>query len=320
MPARLRIPHEAEVHQACWMAWPFRSAEWLNLERAQREFILLLTTVSETEHVNLLVPDTEFSLPLQNLTTHVISYGDSWTRDTLPIFACAEENTLKSLVFDFDGWGGKYQIPGDKDLGKRVAALAKCEYQHYDIVLEGGSVEFDGAGTMLTTRNCLEKRNPSKPMESLLQEAFSVERVLWLEGQLQNDHTDGHIDTLARFVEPGRVLCATPSLGDPNEAMLRDIERQLRTMGLQVELIPSPGSIESASGELLPASYCNYYLSNERVLVPQYNVPADKDALDALGHLFPLRKVIGLPAQEIIEGGGAFHCITQQQPACRNFV
>jgi agmatine deiminase len=186
-------------------------------------------------------------------------------------------------------------------------------------------VEVDGAGTLLTTRQCLlhPARNPgldTAALEARLRWALGAEHVIWLGDGLQNDHTDGHIDTLARFVAPGVVACMEPSTGDPNrealDTILRDLQQARGARGerLEVVTVPSPGAVEDAAGNLMPASYMNFYIANTVVVVPTYDVDSDDRAVRAIETMFPTRRVIGLPGKAVVVGGGAFHCCTQQQP------
>lgn len=304
------------------MAWPFRENEWPDLERAQEEIRALVLAIAETEDVLLLVrPGHARVVEHPRVRQMAFAFGDAWTRDTAPVFARRGGEEV-ALCFRFDGWGGKYRLEGDEDLSERLAARLEVPAIHHDFVLEGGALEFDGEGTLLVTP-CLQlpNRAPPNDLPERLLKAFGVEKMISFEGQLANDHTDGHVDTLARFVKPGHVVCMRGGAGDPNGAMLLAIEEQLgrsvdaKGRTLQVHTIPAPGALIGADGALLAASYCNYYLANDQVIVPTYGVPADAEALAALAELFPERRVRGLSARWIIEGGGAFHCITQQRPA-----
>lgn len=294
------IPHEAADHVACWMAWPHLQHEWDDLAAAQAEIAAFINMIAETERVRLLVAP-GVDAPTVNAEVIRESYGDAWTRDTLPIFGADY-----ALSFRFDGWGGKYRMPGDDHVSMRVAARSGLAVRRFDFVLEGGSVEFDGAGVVLTTSTCLLARDGDLAMwETRLRDAFSATRVVFVEGMLPNDHTDGHIDTLARFIEPGHVVCMDEL----------NLPAQLRAAGFEVSIIPTPCEFRNPDGELAAASYCNYYLPNAQVLVPAYGVPEDELARAALAKLFPGRRTRSVPARHIVSGGGALHCITQQQPA-----
>jgi agmatine deiminase len=250
------------------------------------------------------------------------AFGDIWFRDTGPIFTA----DARALGFRFNGWGGKYQLPHDEEVAARIALIAGAEFKLHDFILEGGAIEMDGEGALLTTRQCLlnPNRNPhwtEEGAEVALRRALGVEKILWLDEGLANDHTDGHIDNLARFVAPGRVVCQAPATrDDPNHDVLEEIALSLAAMRdaqgrrLEVIRIPSPGAVEDEDGEIVPASHMNFFIGNTTVVVPVYSGTGD-DAVNALAPLFPGRKVIGLSSDAILAGGGSFHCITQQEPA-----
>lgn len=322
-----RLPAEWESHRACWLAYPFRINEWPNvLERAQAEFLDLCRAI-EGEQVHVLVPDEGVARTVREqtgATTHIALYGDCWTRDTGPLFI-EEHGRWVAAGFRFNGWGEKYLIPGDPDVARTVAGLSGVGFESWTSVLEGGAVDVDGQGTVLTTRQCLLHTNRNgwteTDAEAFLGRAIGATRTVWLDDGLLHDHTDGHVDTLARFVGPGRVVCMRPQgKSDPNEAALLAIEHTLREyrdahdQPLDVLPIPSPGRVESDDGELLPASYCNFYIANESVVVPTYGVAADAEAVAAIAACFPDRVTVGRSARAILTGGGAFHCMTQQQP------
>lgn len=253
-------------------------------------------------------------------------FGDIWLRDTGPLFA-QEGSTLVARRFGFNGWGGKYRLEGDETVGDDVAKAAGAIRQSFPFLLEGGAVEWDGEGTLLTTRQCLLNPNRNEGWdqaraEAALEDALGAERVLWLDEGLANDHTDGHIDNLARFVAPGHVVCQRPAgPDDPNHDVLVDIERALAAMtdargrSLKVSTVPSPGLVEGQEGEAVPASHMNFLITNRVVVVPVYGTDSAPLALAELSALFPGRLVVGLSARAILTGGGAFHCITQQEPA-----
>lgn len=339
-------PAEWEPHEAVWLAWPSHAELWRdNLPAAQASFTALcaaiadpepLTACARGERLEILVPDAA-TLPTARAALagagvlqarfHVIPFGDIWLRDTAPIFLRDRGGALLAQCFEFNGWAEKYVLPHDDGVAEAVARAAEVPVLRAPLVLEGGSVEVDGAGTCLTTRQCLlhPGRNPRMQQEDLeawLEEFLGVERVLWLDQGLRNDHTDGHIDTLARFVAPGVVTCMEPSgSADPNHDALRDIMAVLRASHdargrrLTVMPLPSPGAVVDAEGTLQPASYANFYIGDRAVVVPTYDVAADDAAVRAVAALFPGRRTVGVPARAILSGGGAFHCITQQQPA-----
>jgi len=187
-------------------------------------------------------------------------------------------------------------------------------------VLEGGAIDHDGSGTVVTTEQCLlnPNRNPKathEDIEGRLEHDLGFDRVIWLGDGLMNDHTDGHVDNLARFVAPGRVAIPSPAEDDPNEAVYRDAATRLKTARLEVVTLPSPGRIENEDGDVIPASYMNFYIGNAAVVVPQYGASNDRAAVEAVQALFPGRVAIGLRADHVLTGGGSFHCISQQVPA-----
>jgi agmatine deiminase len=216
-------------------------------------------------------------------------------------------------------------MEGDTELAERVIALTRMRGAAFDFVLEGGAIEVDGEGTVLTTRQCLlgGARNPGldqRALEARLCWALGASHVVWLDRGLTNDHTDGHIDTLARFVTPGVVACMEAGPGDPNRDVLEGIIADLRAARvasgdkLEVITVPSPGAVEDAAGNLMPASYMNFYIANTTVVVPTYGVAADDAAVSAIATMFPTRRAVAVDGKAVVVGGGAFHCSTQQQP------
>ncbi len=331
MQGPLRIPAEWEPHACCWLAFPHLHDEWLGetgLEAAQRTIAALCRTIAEAgnENVRLLVLDAEVErrarseIGASSRVEYIRApYGDCWTRDTIPLFGWGNDETLGAVQFRFNGWGGKFQMPYDAEVGAWVAEHTKADTRLSDLVIEGGGLEFDGAGSFITTDSCLRNanRNPGlsrTAAERALSQCVEAKQVIWLDRGLSHDHTDGHVDMVARFIAPGTVLCARPEQGDPDSATLQAIERCLRDAGLTVVTIPSPGLVEGPEGEPLPANYCNFYIANEAVIVPIWNVENDRKAQSVLEGAFPGRAVVGLRANDLLRGGGAFHCVTQPQP------
>jgi agmatine deiminase len=325
------MPAEWATHDAVWTAWPHDADQWLEgLEEPRRSLMQMVAAIwdgGKGERVELLVRDKADEAAARLLLGDAArgvrfrhgKYGDVWLRDTGPIFV-ARPGEVSAVRFGFDGWGGKYVMEGDTEVAACVMEWAGMRGASYDFVLEGGAIEVDGEGTLLTTKQCLlgGVRNPTLSAEALearLAWALGAKRVVWLDQGLQNDHTDGHIDTLARFVAPGVVACMAPEDDDPNRDALRAIIRDLERAKLVVTTVPSPGAIEDASGNLMPASYMNFYIANTTVVVPTYGSPNDDRALLALELMFPTRRVVGVPGKAVVVGGGAFHCCTQQQPA-----
>ena len=244
-------------------------------------------------------------------------FGDIWLRDTGPI-VMGSGNDRRAQAFEFNGWGGKYDLPGDEDIGERLARAANLPFSKADWILEGGAIDGDGSGTVITTEQCL--LNPNRNLlardeiEQRLKRDLGFTNVVWLGSGLLNDHTDGHVDNLARFVAPGRVAIPTPAKDDPNESVYRDAARRLRSSGLDIVTLPSPGRVEDNDRDVIPASYMNFYIGNAAIVVPQYGVANDSAAVEVVRALFPDRVAIGLRADHILTGGGSFHCISQQVP------
>lgn len=324
------MPAEWAPHDAVWTAWPHDPEQWLEgLTAPQRSLMQMIVAIVDGgrgERVELLVrgpeDEQEARALLGDAAKHVrfqhARYGDVWLRDTGPIFL-ARNGELVASRFRFDGWGGKYVMPGDTEVAQQVMQWAGVRGGAFDWVMEGGAIDVDGEGTLLTTKQCLLDgvRNPGVDVagyEARLRWALGVEKIVWLDRGLQNDHTDGHVDTIARFVAPGVVACMEPAADDPNRDVMKAILRDLRAAKLEVVTVPSPGKICDASGAIMPASYMNFYIANTTVVVPTYACAADDAAVAAIAKLFPTRKTVGIEGKAVVVGGGAFHCSTQQQP------
>jgi agmatine deiminase len=321
----LPLPEWA-AHEAVWIGFPSDPDLWLaDLKPAEEEvaaFAAAIHADGAGEEVRLVAAHEDAAAAAQRLAPFarvvVEPFGDIWLRDTGPII-CASGADRRAVGFGFNGWGGKYDLPGDESIGERLAASAAFPYRKADWMLEGGAIDHDGTGTVITTEQCLLNPNrntlPRDEVERRLREDLGFERVVWLGSGLLNDHTDGHVDNLARFVAPGRVALPTPATDDPNAAVYEDAARRLADAGLDIALIPSPGRLENDEGDIIPASYMNFYIGNAAVVVPQYGAPDDAAAVEAVQALFPGRVAIGLRADHVLTGGGSFHCISQQVPA-----
>jgi agmatine deiminase len=334
------MPAEWARHAAVWTAWPWDGEQWAEgLDAPRASLAAMIAAIADLddagrprgEPVELLVRPADeagaraaLGPAAAGVRFHHLPYGDVWLRDTGPIFV-TRTGEVAAACFRFDGWGGKYVMAGDTEVAAAVARTAGAAAARFDFVLEGGAIEVDGGGVLLTTRQCLlgGGRNPGLDEAAVvarLRWALGVEHVVWLDRGLANDHTDGHIDTLARFVAPGVVVCMEPAADDPNRdalaGLLRDLRaaRDARGRALEVVTVPSPGAIHDASGMLMPASYMNFYIANTTVVVPTYGSAADAAAVDKLAALFPGRRTIAVPGAAVVVGGGGFHCSTQQQP------
>jgi agmatine deiminase len=245
-------------------------------------------------------------------------FGDIWLRDTGPIIL-RHGADVEAKSFLFNGWGGKYHLEGDDTIGLRLAETAGLDPVRHEWVLEGGAIDTDGTGLFVTTEQCLlnPNRNGSltrEQVEARLRADLGAERILWLGEGLLNDHTDGHVDNLARFVGENRLAVPVASgAGDPNAAVYDEARRRAEAFGLGVVPLPSPGRVER-DGEIVPASYMNFYIGNAAVVIPLYGAANDDAAVEAIGALFPGRKAVGIRADHVLTGGGSFHCISQQMP------
>jgi agmatine deiminase len=313
-------------HEAVWIGFPSDPELWLgDLKSAEREVAAFATAMhsgGRGEKVWLVAADEGAAEAAQRLAPFaeilVEPFGDIWLRDTGPIVLGTGDGRL-AQGFGFNGWGGKYDLAGDRDIGERLARRGRLPFSRADWILEGGAIDGDGTGTIVTTEQCLLNPNRNNVTRSHVEERLhrdlGIERVVWLGSGLLNDHTDGHVDNLARFVAPGRVAIPTAAEDDPNGSVYADAARRLADAGLDIAIVPSPGHITGENGDVIPASYMNYYIGNAAVVVPQYGAPNDEAAVEAVQALFPNRVAIGLRADHILTGGGSFHCISQQVPA-----
>jgi len=313
-------------HEAVWIGFPSDPELWLgDLPDAEREvaaFAKAVHTDGRGEAVRLVAAHEGAAASAKRLAPFadviVEPFGDIWLRDTGPIVV-GSGGDRQARGFGFNGWGGKYDLEGDQDVGERLARDSGLPFGKSDWVLEGGAIDHDGTGTVVTTEQCLLNPNRNTltraEVEERLRSDLGFDRVIWLGSGLLNDHTDGHVDNLARFVARGVVALPVAATDDPNAAIYDDARQRLVTAGIEVVSLPSPGRINDDDGEIIPASYMNFYIGNAAVVVPQYGAPNDAAAVDAVQALFPGRVAIGLRADHILTGGGSFHCISQQVPA-----
>jgi len=328
------VPAEWAPQKAIWTAWPADPDEWNgDLVTPRRDVAAFVRALGPASTVRLLANGAEAEASARAALGDAAEivparYGDIWLRDTGPIFARTPEGTL-ALRFKTNSWGGKYELPDDATVGDDIARLAGAPVRRFDFVLEGGAVDHDGEGTILTTRQTLLNPNRNgwskEDAEAALRDAFGAKTIVWIDEGLKNDHTDGHIDNIARFVAPGRVACQSPAgADDPNAETLDAIARTLSSAtdaagrSLEVVRIPGAGLYRNAAGEISPASHMNFVIANGAVVVPVYDTPTQDAALAALQAVFTDRKVIGVSSRGLLgfgeAGGGSFHCITQQEP------
>ena len=316
-------PPEWAPHKAVWIGFPSHPDLWEDdLEPAREEvaaFARAIHADGAGEAVLLVAADAEAAEAARALAPFaevvIEPFGDIWLRDTGPII----RGDRVAMDFAFNGWGGKYDLPGDDDIGARLARRRHKHVTPCDWVLEGGAIDGDGTGTVITTAQCLlnPNRNPQlyRPqVEARLRQDLGFERIVWLGDGLLNDHTDGHVDNLARFVAPGRVAIPRATENDPNWQVYQHAVRDAEAAGLEVVRIPSPGRV-MRDDEIVPASYMNFYIGNAAVVIPLYGAENDALAVAEIGALFPGRQAVGLRADAILTGGGSFHCISQQIPA-----
>jgi agmatine deiminase len=347
-PAQLgyRFPAEWEPHAATWLSWPHRRKTWQeHFEPIPEVWAELVRTLAqfETVHVlagsdavmrqareciasalNVAVP----SLSTANVVLHDILTNDAWTRDHGPTFLVGPPGAPPALIdWDFNAWGHKYPaFDDDNRVPEQIAALQGRRRFRPGVVLEGGSLDTNGLGTLLTTEQCLlnPNRNPGlgrAELEQILRDYLGVHKILWLSRGVVGDDTDGHVDQLARFVGPRTVVVAIErDATDENYAALQENYQRLLRMTdqddrpLEIIPLPMPGPVRFGATRL-PASYANFYIANGLVIVPTFDDPADAQAIELLGRLFPDRQVRALRAVDLVRGRGAYHCVTQQEPA-----
>jgi agmatine deiminase len=327
MSSHSLLPFEWAPHSAVWIGFPSARDLWLDdLEPAQEQVAAFARAVradGKGEVVRLVCANEAAADRALAMHTGaeimLIPFFDIWLRDTGPIMVRGDKG-LVALDYRGNGWGGKYPSPLDDALAELLCTAARLDHRPRSMILEGGAIDVDGAGLLVTTEQCLlnPNRNPNltrRDIEAQLSLDLGITRVLWLGDGLTGDHTDGHVDNLARFVAPGVLALPEPEgPDDPNADVYADAWARAKAFGLEVVPLPSPGRIE-IDGEVAAASYMNFYIGNASVVVPIHGVANDEAAVKAIAALFPDRLVTGLPTDHILTGGGSFHCISQQVPA-----
>jgi len=332
-----RMPAEWEPHAATWLSWPRR--EGISFPGAYDRVVptlrAMVEALLESEPVNINVGNGAHEagaravlkgLPNERLTFHSIPTNEPWCRDHGPIFVTRDaEPRLAVIDWDYNAWGGKY-TPFDLDevVPTRVAEQLRLPVYYPRMILEGGSIEVNGTGALLTTEGCLlnPNRNPQlhrAEIEQRLRDYLGVGEILWLGDGIEGDDTDGHIDDLTRFVSEHTVLTVVEeNEADPNHAPLQANLERLRRLtigGKRLEIMTLPMPAKIVRDDLrLPASYANFYIANESVLLPIFADSNDEKAVEVLQRAFPTRRVVAIDCRELIWGLGAFHCLTQQQP------
>lgn len=320
------MPPEWHPQRWLWIGFPHDAEEWPGfLPRAQEQIAAFASAVADSgQEVRLIVRDAANAERARALCSSAVSfemrrYGDVWLRDTGPLVTRREGRVIGQR-FGFNGWGSKYLMDGDQEIGAELAESAGLPVEAADWILEGGALDTDGTGVVATTEQCLlnPNRNPAlsrSDIEARIERDLGFSRVLWLGDGLINDHTDGHVDNLARFVAPN-VLALPRATGtdDPNAAIYADAKARAEAFGVTVREVPSPGRVESAGGRIEPASYMNFAVTTKLVVVPTYGTAHDADGVASIAELFPDREVIGILADAVLAGGGSFHCASQQMP------
>ncbi len=347
------MPGEFEPHAGCWMLWPERPDNWrLGGKPAQRAFTAVAIAIAQFEPVTMGVSSRQFLNARRRLPGDVrvveMSYNDAWMRDCGPTFVVNAQGVLRGVDWNFNAWGGLQgglYFPWDQDdrVARQVLEIERVDRYKADLVMEGGSIHVDGEGTCLTTTECLRNsnRNPhlsQAEIEEYLQQYLDVQKVIWLERGVYQDETGGHVDNLCCFVRPGVLaLTWTDDQSDPQYEISAQAYEQLsaatdaKGRRFEIHRIHQPGplyitaeesegvdSIEGTlprkTGDRLAGSYINFYIANGGVVMPAFDDAHDQAAAEKLQKLFPDRHIVGVPAREILLGGGNIHCITQQQP------
>jgi agmatine deiminase len=346
-----RMPAEWEPHHSTWIAWPHNHNDWPGkFEPIPWVYAEMVRHLSRVETVNIIVKNagekasarevlTRSNISVANVKFHLWPTNRVWTRDSGPIFLVRNSRTSRVALTDwrFNAWAKYSDWQLDNRLPQQIAQKLKLRAftptiprrrRLYHVVLEGGSIDVNGRGLMLTTEECLlsqvQQRNPGLSREDLertFADYLAVEKVIWLGKGIAGDDTHGHVDDIARFVARDTVLAAVePNRTDKNHAPLKENLRRLRAARdlegrkLQVIELPLPRPVVFR-GQRLPASYANFYIANDLVLVPTFNDPNDRVALNVLAGVFPRREIVGIYCGDFIWGLGAIHCATQQQPA-----
>lgn len=354
-----RMPGEFERHAGCWMLWPERTDTWrLGARPAQAAFAAVAAAIAESEPVSVGVSARSYqaarALLPQAVRVVELSSNDAWMRDVGPTFVVDGAGGVRGVDWIFNAWGGLaggLYFPWDHDdlVAQKVLEVEGRDRYRAPFVLEGGSIHVDGQGTLITTEECLlnPNRNPhldKGAIEILLHEYLGVTSVVWLGKGVHNDETDGHVDNLCCFARPGEVVLTwSDNRRDPQYAICRDAlarlaeARDARGRRFKVHKLVHPGPLKRTAaeaagvdskegsharrgGERLAASYVNFYLGNKVVVMPLLDARHDRAALATLRRIFPGRRVVGVPAREILLGGGNIHCITQQVPEERGGI
>jgi agmatine deiminase len=332
------MPAEWEKHDAIWLAWPYDPTTFPDrVDRVEATYVQIIKELHLSEQVNLFVPDQsakekseelfkKASIDLNKVDFFVFDYADVWFRDYGPIFVKNGKHELAMVHWDFNSWGEKYEtLLKDRQIPDVINQKMALKCFKPGIVLEGGSIDVNGRGTLLTTEQCLlnSNRNPNlgkKGIQQVLSEYLGVTNFIWLKNGILGDDTDGHIDDLARFINEKTIVCAFEenqndvdydALKENYDILCQAVDQDGEK--LRIVKLPMP-KVVSDENERLPASYTNFYIGNTKVLVPIFDDENDDKALSILQELFPSRKVVGIKCNDLVYGFGTIHCISQQQP------
>jgi agmatine deiminase len=347
------MPAEWEPHVGCWMLWPERSDNWRGgAKPAQHAFSAVAAAIAQGEPLTVCASPAQYVIAREMVAPAIrvveMTSNDSWIRDCGPTFVVNDKGDVRAIDWKFNAWGGLrggLYFPWDQDdlVGEKVAELERDDRYAPDFVLEGGSIDVDGEGAVLVTEQCLlnPNRNPGRScaeIESLLRDFLGAEKILWLQDGVYLDETDGHIDNFCRFVAPGVVVLTWTE--DPNDPQypisvaalerlksMRDAKGRVLEVHKLLQPCPImitaeeaagvdhvPGTLPREAGDRLAASYVNFYIANDVVVIPSFDDPNDVLARAKLASLFPSRRIVAVPGREILLGGGNIHCITQQEP------
>ena len=326
------MPAEWEAHERCWMAWPYRTDMWRdNLGATQKAYASVANAIGEFEPVTMLAPPSDADTARRHcgdkVTILPVEIDDSWTRDNGPNFVVNDKGKLAASIFHFNAWGQKHRPWGkDAALGHRLAEYLRIPTFSSTVFMEGGGINVDGCGTVLTTEQCIlnDNRNPGLKKDEaadVLCNALGVSNVVWLPGDPDDVETDGHVDGIACFLEPGKILVEIcPAKGtaryDNMQANLDAVRGARDAAGNAFEVVTIEEAYEAERrSEIFACSYINFYIANGAIVMPGFGIDRDRDARDQVASLFPGREVVQVDIPDIALGGGGIHCITQQQPA-----
>jgi len=334
-----RFPAEWETHVATWVVFPYHEESFPGIiKEAQKQFLLLVREISKSEIVRIIFHNDDalnifqkmsekYNIEIDNCEFFIFETNDVWCRDFGPAFLINPNINPKKVIvdWDFNAWGGKFPYFYDNLIPSKIAKKFNYTIFQPGIIMEGGSVDFNGEGTVITTKSCLLNKNRNSNLtineiEWYLCQFYGVDQVIWLEAGIAGDDTDGHVDDITRFVNANTVvtMIETNKSDDNYEILKKNYEILKNTClinnkKLEIIEIPMPTAIY-CDGNRLPASYANFYITNKSIILPVFGCPEDKIAIDIFSKIFPDREIIPIDSKIFIHGSGSFHCLTQQEP------